>query len=756
MTQSGPPEELAPHLLPGLIDFARACRAAARAVSLYPAGHPAIQTTLSHLVAVSSAVTSQGPFRVTVLPDSLLLNGASPSRVEPGITELAILLHRHTVGALVLHGGSDIEAWRTLLLLLARAPEELRADGGIAVLWQRAGGPSIEIDEIDFTEVLREHAGGDRASLARLIERYLRGRGAVTAADPSAVEDLLAESPADLRALVQHAMQTVEGGSASAGTGTGPGSGPGRGAGGFLGLARHLIAQTARNSPERLEAVLESLSQMAGGLPVDAISDLLSKRGTPLAFVETSNEDASAGIDAAGAITERMPDESVAEFVAGSVAAEGRATSVLASAFQTLVAEPDRRDRVLAMVGSRLAGSPAAQAGGMTSFWQQARAMLTSSADQAFVSDDYARELGHARTRAVDVAETNDDPPARIAAWLETVSDTALRAHDVQLVLDLLRVEDDPERWTSVLQTAVSYIDDLGSVNRFDAVADLTEAVSREAGELGNPDKRLVASSGLSRLAASPLVRHLVTYLRTADDVGAHQSKRVFLALGAPVVSALLHHVAAQQDSKQRRRLQDIVIEFGAAGRDVVQALVNADDPNVRRTAVYLLREFGGGGTLPNLEPQLTDAEPRVQREAIRTIALAGDDRAYGVLAEALMSGKGSRDVQAEELSSLTDERAAPLFRYLVLQLNPRSGPCDIYLLCLTALGRFGGNHAIDALQTALYSGVWWQPFRSAAVRAASAEALRRIGTPNAFDVLRQAERSKGGQRRAARRALQA
>jgi len=750
MMQSGQPEELAPHLLPGLIDFARACRAAARAVSLYPAGHPAILTTLSHLVTVSSAVTSQGAFRVTVLPDSLLLNGAAPSRVEPGITELAILLHRHTVGALVLHGGSDIEAWRTLLLLLARAPEEISADGGIAVLWQRAGGPSIEIDEIDFTEVLREHAGGNRVNLARLIERYLKGHGAVTA-DRSAVEDVLSESPADLRALVRRALtQTVDGGSG----GTGAGDGQGRGAGGFLGLARHLIAQTARDSPDRLEAVLESLSQMAGGLPVDVVSDLLSKRGTPLAFVETSDEDASAGIDVAGAITERMPDEAVAEFVAGSVAAEGRATSVLASAFQAIVAEPDRRDRVLAMAGSRLAGTPAAQAGGMTSFWRQARAMLTGSADQAFVSDAYAGELGHARTRAIDVEETHDDPPARIAAWLETVSDTALRAHDVQLVLDLLGVEDDPERWKSVLQMATSYIDDLGSVNRFDAVADLTEAVSREAGELGNPDKRLVASSGLARLAASPLVRHLLTYLRTADAVGIQQAKRACLALGAPVVSALLHHVAAQQDSKHRRRLQDIVIEFGAAGRDVVQALVNADDPNVRRTAVYLLREFGGGGTLPNLEPQLTDAEPRVQREAIRTIALAGDDRAYGVLAEALMSGKGSRDVQAEELSSLTDERAAPLFRYLVLQLNPRTGPCDIYLLCLAALGRFGGNHAIDALQTALYSGVWWQPFRATAIRTASAEALRRIGTPSAFDVLRHAERNRGGQRRAARRAL--
>ena len=60
---------------------------------------------------------------------------------------------------MTLNPGADTQSWRTLLLLLARAPEEIRTDGGIEHLWATAGGPSIEIEEIDYAEVLREKQG---------------------------------------------------------------------------------------------------------------------------------------------------------------------------------------------------------------------------------------------------------------------------------------------------------------------------------------------------------------------------------------------------------------------------------------------------------------------------------------------------------------------------------------------------------------------------------------------------------------------
>ena len=61
-----------------LIDFARACKAAARAVLLYPEGHPAIAATLGRIAHITAPASLSAPLKITVLPDSLLLDDRVP------------------------------------------------------------------------------------------------------------------------------------------------------------------------------------------------------------------------------------------------------------------------------------------------------------------------------------------------------------------------------------------------------------------------------------------------------------------------------------------------------------------------------------------------------------------------------------------------------------------------------------------------------------------------------------------------------
>jgi HEAT repeat protein len=78
-----------------------------------------------------------------------------------------------------------------------------------------------------------------------------------------------------------------------------------------------------------------------------------------------------------------------------------------------------------------------------------------------------------------------------------------------------------------------------------------------------------------------------------------------------------------------------------------------------------------------------------------------------------------------------------------------------LYLSSIQALGMAGGTESIDALKFALYQGDWRAPFETRRLRAAAASALRRIGTPPALDVLRDATRQGSrGVRSAAREAL--
>jgi hypothetical protein len=76
-----------------LTDFARACKAAARAVTLYPSSHPAIRLSLGRLVDAASRMTEKGPVTLGVVPDNLLMDGAAPPRPDQAGRKTASLMH---------------------------------------------------------------------------------------------------------------------------------------------------------------------------------------------------------------------------------------------------------------------------------------------------------------------------------------------------------------------------------------------------------------------------------------------------------------------------------------------------------------------------------------------------------------------------------------------------------------------------------------------------------------------------------------
>ena len=90
-----------------LAEFARACKAAARAVSLYPGAHPAIGGSLARLVSAAGRLTSERRIVCSVYPDILAIDGQAPVRPDPAIGELASLLHERLIGELTIEREAD-------------------------------------------------------------------------------------------------------------------------------------------------------------------------------------------------------------------------------------------------------------------------------------------------------------------------------------------------------------------------------------------------------------------------------------------------------------------------------------------------------------------------------------------------------------------------------------------------------------------------------------------------------------------------
>src|SRR4029077_16062274 len=116
---------------------------------------------------------------------------------------------------------------------------------------------------------------------------------------------------------------------------------------------------------------------------------------------------------------------------------------------------------------------------------------------------------------------------------------------------------------------------------------------------------------------------------------------RICHAMGPAVIAPLAEALSSEQDARARRRLRDILLGFGARGRESVQQLMSAPNWEVRRTAVYLLREFGGTEGLKDLAPLLADPEALVQREAVQGLVINRSQEAARMLLSALAAARG-------------------------------------------------------------------------------------------------------------------
>jgi len=176
----------------------------------------------------------------------------------------------------------------------------------------------------------------------------------------------------------------------------------------------------------------------------------------------------------------------------------------------------------------------------------------------------------------------------------------------------------------------------------------------------------------------------------------------------------------------------------------------------VRRTAVDLLRIFGGNEALRELSLLLNDADPQVQRDAVRAIVQIGTPEAFAVIDRGCETGGTGRELIVREVIGLRDSRAVPSLAAVLVATAPRGALVGLHEAIIDALAGLGAHtDSTRALRAALERGEWWAPRRTALLRKAAAAALKRIGSPETLAALEEATRAASrGVRNAARLAL--
>src|SRR5688572_2488650 len=379
-----PPESLSPELGGRLAEFAKACKAATRIVSMYPATHPAIQAALARISEASKQATYNGPFTITVLPDTLLVGGRGFAKPEQSVVELATLLHQQLIIEMTLFDQLDTNAWHTFLTLLAKSPEEARAVGGVAKAWEETGNKAIALKEIDYAEVLRERAGGGESAtwnriLAALNEekKERTGEGEGEGGGDS-MQQLMALTD-DPQRLAQFAQRLQNLGKAS-----GDDSLQQRRS--LLEMMHGLANYAAERKPEELDKVLDSMAGAATQMTPDMLLTLITDP-PPVAGGAGAPR-----MDLAKELQTRLTDDMISKFLVDNIVKDRGASNRLATAFQTLVPDASKQQDILSAAAEQAAAmfpdDPQFE-----SVWSNSTEMLMSYSDEKFVSEGYAREL---------------------------------------------------------------------------------------------------------------------------------------------------------------------------------------------------------------------------------------------------------------------------------------------------------------------------------------------------------------------------
>jgi len=717
---------LPPEVSQRLVDFARACRAAARAVSLYPHGHRAVEDAVMRLTEAARKAAGEGGLAIDVLPGQLRVTRLLPDSDDSALRELAALLHAQQIGGVTLHANADRESWQTLLGLMTRSAEDNRRDGGLAALWQTAGGPSIELHAIDYAALLREGFGG---SLTRLLR----------AAHDGALSNVSLE---DLEAIIAAIEAEQAGGRLTEDNDETAGRALAR-------LASLVLERGAGSESERVDGAFRRLADLAERLSPRGMCGLIAARGAIGEHVPDGDPDAIG----AEALLTRLDAPAKSRFVAMALAADGSASARLREAFEALVPADDRR-RVAALADQMLEASGAKPAE-VPRLRQELDHLVVSYDDSRFVGSAYARELTAARGRAEDLETAKPDPAERVEQWVASVSDGALRGLDLQVLTDLLSIDQDPAQFAVIAQQAATRIEELVRVGFIEPALALEEALdaAREAGGArGEP-----AEAALARLRRGSVVRDLMPLVRRAAPEEIDRITALLARLGPAIAPALATALAQEADRAARERLRSVLAGFGDAGEQAVRALLASDSAEMRRNAALLLRDFGGAASVDVLERLLADSDLRVRREALRALAVVEDPEAHERILRILESVPAdTQRALLDELGLVRDVRVSPLLALLALRWRERrmTEPAMRAIGLIGMLGAAVSRDAVDALATLIDASHWWAPRRARAVRAQAADALAAAGTAEARAALEAAAARGGKGAGAARRAL--
>jgi HEAT repeat protein len=722
---------LSPEVSRSVAALARSLVAAARSWALYPPDHPAVRGALDRLCGAVREAGGGHFFAFGVTPDTLLVGGvAVAGRDTSTIAEAARWLHDRDILQLTFADDVTVSALQRLLTVLSEDSRIVRQRGGPAKVWTEEGDVTIAIEQIDFSHVLQDR---DVTNPVRRKDDLWRSivRGVLDRRRPTdeATQARLLEISGDVMAIGELAgdviapHHTIDGSPMLTSQ-----------AAAVVAAYHHLVSIVDVLSPERKQEVMQNLAAATANLNPHVVMQMLAggEGGTTVA-AEAGSGEVVAGI------VNAMDDSRVAQLLATTLAIEGQASDRLATVFNTIATDDDRKRRVLTMTRRLLAETDFGRQDAFKNLWSSMEELLLTYNERPFVSASYRAGLDQVGARAETMAA---DVPQEFVEMLDTLGQDNVRRLSVRLLIDLLKLERDPARAPELANDVAALAEDLLLAGDYESVLAVVTALQEQAA-----DAKAVTSEG-SRLALDGLVGTIAfveatELLGDMSDGEAALFADVCARIGPAATDALKVHLDDEAQTPGRARASAIIRRYGPRGVVRLASVVGSKKWAAQRNAAELLGESGAAEAVPLLQPLLRGQDPRVTVAAVRALANIKDPAAARAVHTVLRAATGEqRRAVVEALVALRDARVVPVLVRIIEESKPFGPDHAIVLETVGALTEVGDDQAVPALATLMRQKKLLAWKKARALKTNSLAALRAIRTPAATRAIEDAAKT--------------
>src|SRR5204863_4929388 len=309
----------------------------------------------------------------------------------------------------------------------------------------------------------------------------------------------------------------------------------------------HLNGIVRMMAPERLPELMDNLA--AASLQLDPHVMIQVLRGDP---------GGSGGAEVVNGVAGAFDDGRVAQLLATALALDGKASDRLATIFSTIAPDADRKRRVLTLTRSLLSETDFGRAGQFQTLWTSMEELLVSYNDKAFVSDSYRTALDGVGVRADHMAAA--DLPPELPEWMESLGQNNVRRLSVTMLIDLLAIEQEPDRTQQIADDMEAVAEDLLMAGAYGEALTVAQALADRAAGRGGA-ARDACRRALDRLGESLALRETAALIGDLDADTWQSIQTIVRAIGSVSIEALKPVLAAEHDTLATARAEELLLE---------------------------------------------------------------------------------------------------------------------------------------------------------------------------------------------------